>query len=103
MVYSYPRSAALVLRKNNTEVRAVSSLHQNDVSYIRETFGLSDSDHSTKLIDYHGFLTIALEGHGTACDKVREYLLAMEKKARVDTVVYENTGFNADDFQENLC
>lgn len=98
--YSQSRNVMKVLTKNAVETRAISGFRQIDVSHIRQGFGLSKSDFSTRLIDYHGFLTIALEGHGTACDKVREYLLAMEQKARVDSVVYETTGMDAADFQE---
>jgi hypothetical protein len=47
-----------------------------------------------------GFLTIALEGQGKACDKVREYLLSMEQKARIDSIVYEKTGLDASDLSE---
>jgi hypothetical protein len=67
---------------------------------ILQAFQLSPATTRLNLIDYRGFLTIALEGKGEKCDKVREYLLAMEQKARVDTLIYENTGFIADDFQE---
>ena len=95
--YSQPRNISNVLRRNNLET--VSS-RQFDASKIQAEFNLDRKDHSTRLIDYRGFLTIALEGQGPACDKVRQYLLAMEQKARVDTVIYENTGFNTDDFQD---
>jgi hypothetical protein len=67
----------------------ITGFGQTDQIQIRQAFQLSATDSRTKLIDYRGFLTIALEGKGKACDKVREYLLPMEQKARVDTVVYE--------------
>jgi hypothetical protein len=51
---------------------------------------LPPSASQVKLIDYRGFLTIALEGKGSACDRVREYLLSMEQKARIDTISYRN-------------
>ena len=87
-----------VLFKNG--ITTLSCASQNGMRKFQEEFALSSKDHSTKMIDYRGFLTVALEGHGAACDKVREYLLKMETKARVDSVVYETTGMDTADFQE---
>lgn len=98
--YHYPQNASRVLRRGGVETQAVSGLIQIGLSDVRQKFGLSEMDSSTKLIDYHGFLTLALEGRGKHCEKVREYLLTMEKKARVDTIVYETTGMDAADLQE---
>lgn len=87
-----------VLFKNG--ISTLSCASQNGMRKFQEEFALSSKDHNTKMIDYRGFLTVALEGQGSACDKVREYLLKMETKARVDSVVYETTGLDAADFQE---
>lgn len=98
--YSSAKEVLQVLIRSGVETTTVGCLRQNDASKVQAEFSLSTKDHATKLMDYHGFLSVALEGHGSACDKVREYLLAMEQKARIDTVIYENTGFQADDFQD---
>jgi len=98
--YSSANEVLRVLNRNLIETVMVGRLRQADVIDVKTKFDLAKNDNKQSLIDYHGFLTIALEGHGSVCDKVREYLLAMEKKARVDSVVYETTGMDADDFQE---
>ncbi len=87
-----------VLFKNG--ISTLSCASQNGMRKFQEEFALSSKDHNTKMIDYRGFLTIALEGQGSACDKVREYLLKMETKARVDSVVYETIGMDTADFQD---
>ena len=97
--YSQARNVTKVLSKHGVGTRILSGLRQNDASHARQELGLPDTDFSTRLIDYSGFLTIALEGKSSACDKVREYLRKMEMKARVDSVVYETTGMDASDFQ----
>lgn len=98
--YSRPDHVSRVLKQNQCETIALTGLPRNGVSLIKESLNLLERDYSTQLIDYRGFLTIALEGHGEHCDKVRQYLLATEQKARVDTVVYEKTGLDASDLSQ---
>jgi len=98
--YSGKEPVSKVLRKYGVNTTSITGIIQNGQSQVRQEFGLSDVDFTTKLIDYHGFLTIALNGKGSNCDKVREYLLSMEKKARVDTVVQNGTGFSTSQLLE---
>ncbi|MBC8232248.1 hypothetical protein H8E77_22105 [bacterium] len=97
--YRNLKSVSTVLRRNDVKSHAITRLHRFDV-IIRQTFNLADNDHRTLLVDYQGFLTLALEGNGEHCDKVREYLLAMEEKARTDSVIYQETGLDTKDFSD---
>ena len=97
--YQNLKSVSTVLRRNDVTSLAITRLHRFDV-IIRQAFNLADNDHRTLLVDYRGFLTLALEGRGEHCDRVREYLLAMEEKARTDAVVYNETGMDTKDFTE---
>ena len=99
-VFGYANRDALsqVLNRNNIESERIWNV-QNERRIILQEFRLNPKISRLNLIDYRGFLTIALEGTSNACDRVREYLLKMETKARVDSVVYETTGMDASDFQ----
>jgi hypothetical protein len=88
-----------VLKRNRVETISIRN-GQVDRTKILQAFQLPLATSHLNLIDYRGFLAIALEGKGAGCDKVRDYLLTMEQKARVDTVVYDNTGFITGDFQD---
>lgn len=98
--YSTKDEISKVLKRNGVATLDMTGDGQVDRHLICQAFSLSNFATRVKLIDYRGFLTIALEGQGEYCDKLREYLLAMEKKARVDTVVYEKTGMIATDLLE---
>lgn len=98
--YDYSYNASQLLKKHGVDTISISSFLRSAISSIRTELSLSDKDYSTKFVDYRGFLTIAVEGEGTNCDKVREYLLAMEEKARTDTVIYQETGMDTKDFSE---
>ena len=90
-----------MLLRNGIETLEIFRARQVDVNEMKTRFNLAKNAHHTRLIDYHGFLTVALEGRGLACDKVREYLLAMEKKARLDTVVNEGIGISSTELEQN--
>lgn len=98
--YSRPDHVSRVLKLNQCKTIAITGLPHSGVSLVKEALGLSERDYSTQLIDYQGFLTIALEGQGEQCDKVRQYLLAMEQIGRTNAVVYEETGLDTSDLSE---
>lgn len=98
--YSTRDEISKVLKRNGVATLDMTGNGQVDRHLICQVFNLSNFATRIKLIDYRGFLTIALEGKGEHCDKLRDYLLAMEKKARVDTIVYEETGIIATDLLE---
>jgi len=97
--YSTSRSINDVLNNHGVNSEPIGR-YRRFTDIVRRTFNLADYDHRTQLIDYQGFLTIALEGRGEHCDKVREYLLAMEEKARTDAVIYQETGMDTKDFSD---
>ena len=73
--YANQESVSKVVSKHQVGTLAITSFIQNGQSQIRQDLLLSQRDYSTQLINYRGFLTIALEGQGEHCDKLREYLL----------------------------
>ncbi len=97
--YSSNKAISNILNRYNVETFGISCFHQIDES-IRETFRLSSKDSQTKLISYKGFLFLSLTGRGLYCNKVREYLLAMEQKARTDTVIYDSIGIDTATLQD---
>jgi hypothetical protein len=101
--YANGRSVSDVLKNNNIETLAINTCRyfaERSNINIKEALGLSLHDGATKLIDYKGFLFVSLYGKGSNCDKVREYLLKMEEKARIDSTIYANTGYDTADFKE---
>lgn len=97
--YNYSYNASQVLKRNEVEVVSISGFLRSSISSIRAEFDLSEKDYSTKFIDYRGFLTLAIEGEGEHCNKVREYLLMMEEKARTDAVVHDGMGLNTNELE----
>lgn len=62
--YAGQEKVTRVLARNAVLTTPIMSLSHNGISLVRDTLELSAHDFATKLIEYHGFLTIALHGKG---------------------------------------